>query len=65
MRRQVAVWTLILVPLAVAAADEGKEFAPKNMMFTAAMPEGDKSAQKTKVLTIGKHKVPSNKRRAL
>jgi hypothetical protein len=39
-------------------ADDGKEFAPKNMMFTITIPSGPKSGSRTQVLTIKKHKVP-------
>ncbi len=39
-------------------SQEAKEFAPKNEMFTIKIPAGEKSAEKTKVLAIKKHKVP-------
>ena len=37
---------------------EGKEFTPKNGIFTAVMPAGNKTSQRTQVLVIRKHKVP-------
>jgi hypothetical protein len=53
-----AVLGLVLLPPVKARGDDGKEFAPKNGMFTLTVPDGDTSGEKTKVLTIGKHKVP-------
>ncbi|HKI31456.1 MAG TPA: hypothetical protein VKA46_06285 [Gemmataceae bacterium] len=63
MRTLKAVFTMLfLVGVLPAWADspspEGKEFAPKNQMFTAKMPGSDKTTEATKILTIGKHKVP-------
>lgn len=36
----------------------GKEFTPKNGIYTAIMPAGERTSQRTQVLAIRKHKVP-------
>lgn len=41
-----------------ALSQAGNEFAPKNKMFTITLPAGEKAQERTRVLTIGKHKVP-------
>jgi hypothetical protein len=48
----------VLLLAGKARGDDGKEFTPKNGIYTITLPDGDTSADKTKVLTIGKHKVP-------
>jgi hypothetical protein len=40
------------------SSQDAREFAPKNGMFTVSIPAGEKTADRTPVLTIGKHKVP-------
>jgi hypothetical protein len=62
MRVHWAITTLVLGPVFLpsgrAPGEEGKEFAPKNGMFTITLPEGEKSGERTRVLTIGRHRVP-------
>jgi hypothetical protein len=41
-----------------ARPQDAGEFAPKNGMFTIAIPAGEKSGERTRVLTIGRHRVP-------
>ncbi len=62
MRGRWGIRTLVLAALFVAGeqafSQGGKEFAPKNQMYTIIMPDGVKSSQQTKILTIGKHRCP-------
>src|SRR5438046_1695158 len=62
MRGSHWVWLLVLAAAALhserAASQDGKEFTPKNGMYTVTVPEGEKSSQRTQVFTSGKHKVP-------
>jgi hypothetical protein len=48
----------VLLPAERALSQDEKEFAPKNGMFTIMLPAGEKAGDRTRVLTIGKHKVP-------
>ncbi len=62
MRVRWAMLTLalgaILLQTEQALSREGKEFVPKNGIYTITLPDGEKSEQKTKVLTLGKQRVP-------
>ena len=62
MRGQRAIWAVILGTAVLwagaAVAQDAKEFTPKNGMYTATIPAGEKSSDKTQIFNLGKHKVP-------
>jgi len=62
VQRQVAFGAGLLLAILLTGeqvvAEGGKEFAPKNMMFTITIPTGPKSGQRTRVINIGRNRVP-------
>jgi hypothetical protein len=48
----------VLLHAECGLSQDNKLFTPKNGMFTIALPAGEKTGDKTRILTIGKHKVP-------
>ena len=62
MRIQSTAFALTFVVLFLNAersqGEEGKEFAPKNKMYTIMMPAGKNQSKLTRVIRIGRHKVP-------
>jgi hypothetical protein len=50
--------SLLAVATVVLAAEEAKEFTPKNQMYTAMMPGSDRSRSATEIVTIGKTRIP-------
>jgi hypothetical protein len=63
MRTQWFVFNAVTAAMFLAAAGysqnpEGKEYTPQNKRFTITMPPGDKSGQRTQIITVKKSKVP-------
>jgi hypothetical protein len=59
MRASWAILTLVLGPVLLPVPARSQEkFTPKNGMFTITLPAGEKKRQQTRILTIGRHKVP-------
>lgn len=60
MRLSLAALTVVSLGLLGGGgrADDGREFAPKNGMFTVTLPDGEKTTEKTRVLVLGKRRVP-------
>lgn len=55
----IAVFASLFLALAHhAESQEGKEYIPQNKRFKIMMPPGNKSGQRTQIITIGKSKVP-------
>jgi hypothetical protein len=53
----VAVALTVLVDPA-PAQEKAKEFAPRNGIFTAQMPAGDKTSNRSKIYTVEQHRLP-------